>query len=68
MRKFTSSPDQDYDVQLCRNCKHPGGQHIDDDGCKCGQCPGWAPGGIGRWCDEMTDALAVPSPAPGDSQ
>lgn len=53
MRKFTTHPDQDYDLLLCRNCSHPGGLHP-GGGCICGRCPGWADGGIGRWSDAMT--------------
>lgn len=57
MRKFTTHPDQDYDVQMCRNCSHPGGLHVGERGCLCGFCGGWNPGGMGRWSDRMTDEL-----------
>ncbi len=49
--------DERYTVTLCRNCSHPGGQHLARTGCKCGFCGGWSEGGTGYWTDRMTDQL-----------
>lgn len=52
---------REYSVVGCRNCLHPGGQHVLDDSCRlCRECPGWAEGGTRTWSDEMTaDLLAT---------
>jgi hypothetical protein len=48
----------EYTVTCCRNCRHPGGQHVLDDGCRlCRDCPGWKEGGRLAWSDRKTDDL-----------
>jgi predicted RNase H-like HicB family nuclease len=42
---------------LCVGCRHPGGQHVLDGGCRlCPNCPGWGEhqGVHGYWNDQMT--------------
>jgi hypothetical protein len=48
----------EYRVTCCRNCRHPGGQHVIDGGCRlCRECPGWLEGEMRTWSDRMTEDL-----------
>ena len=53
-------PDEEYPVDTCGHCSHPGGQHVLGGGCRlCAICPGWDAGSCLRdwWSDRMTDEL-----------
>lgn len=53
----TRDPDERYPVMLCVHCRHPGGQHVLDGGCRlCPDCPGWGEqqGARGYWSDRKT--------------
>ena len=57
---YRRDPHENYPVTLCGNCRHPGGQHVVDGGCRlCRDCPGWddSRAVAGQWNDRKTDEL-----------
>jgi hypothetical protein len=63
-RSRIAGPGAEYMVIACRNCRHPGGQHLIGSGCRlCRDCPGWEEGSRLAWSDRKTDELLAAADA-----